>query len=247
MKAMIFAAGLGTRLKPITDTVPKALVEVGGVPMLERVICTLRDAGLGPIVINACYMASKIQDFVHSHDFGVELALSLENETKPLETGGGIKHARSMLDGRFLLHNADILSNADLRLFISQDDGRSLATLMVSNHESDRYLLFDDSMRLVGWMNVKTGEVKSPYPDLNPSDYQRYSFCGIHIVSEEVFPLMVEWPDRFGIVDFYLKVCDTHCIRAVVVNDIQMIDIGSPESLALANQRVDEICRCSAQ
>ena len=132
MKALIFAAGLGTRLRPITDRMPKALVPVGGVPMLERVLVKLRDAGISGFVVNACWLSGQIVDFVAGHDFGVDVRVSVEDGDEPLETGGGIKHARSLLDGRFLVHNADILSDLDVRWFLSQDSPGSLATLLPS-------------------------------------------------------------------------------------------------------------------
>ena len=174
--------------------------------------------------------------FVAAHDFGVDVRVSVEDGDEPLETGGGIKHARNLLDGRFLVHNADILSDLDVRWFLSQDSPGSLATLLLVDKEADRYLLFDDDMQLVGWTNVRTGEVKSPWPDFDPSKYRRYSFCGIHIVSDAVFPLMEEWPERFGIIDFYLKACRDHRITGVVAEDLHLIDIGSPETLEAADR-----------
>ena len=235
MKALIFAAGLGTRLRPITDTMPKALVPVAGVPMLERVLCKLRDAGIDSFVVNVHHFAEQIETFLADHDFGVPVAVSRE-EREPLETGGGIRHAAPLLgSGRFLVHNADILSNLDINWFRAQDDPESLATLLLIDAPADRYLLFDDDMRLVGWTNVRTGEVKSPYlPDCDPAQYRRYSFCGIHIVSDEVFARMASWPEKFSIIDFYLQQCAERVIRGVVAPDLQLIDIGSPEKLAEA-------------
>jgi len=238
MKAMIFAAGLGTRLRPVTDTLPKALVPVAGVPMLERVLCKLRDAGIDSFVVNVHHFAEQIEAFLaEKEDFGVPVAVSRE-EREPLETGGGIKRAAPLLtspEGRFLVHNADILSDLDVRWLLEQDDPSSLATLLLIDAPADRYLLFDDVMRLVGWTNVRTGEVKSPYlPDFDPSRCRRYSFCGIHIVSEAVFEKMAAWPDRFSIIDFYLQQCADEVIRGVVARDLHLIDIGSPEKLAEA-------------
>lgn len=237
MKALIFAAGLGTRLRPLTLTVPKALVKVGGVPMLERVILKMRDAGMEECVVNAWHFADRIVEFLKDNDFGIRTSVSLEGGDEPLETGGGIKFARPLLDGgRFLVHNVDMLSNLDIRRFVAQDRPDSLATLLLADKPADRYLLFDDGMRLVGWTNVKTGEVKSPYPDFDPSAYRRYSFCGIHIVSPEVFALMEDWPDRFSITDFYLKSAAAHPIYGVLATDLNLIDIGSPETLAEAER-----------
>ena len=239
MKAMIFAAGLGTRLRPLTDTMPKALVPVAGVPMLQRVLCKLRDAGIDAFVVNVHHFAEQIEAFLTENDFGVPVAISREAGT-PLETGGGIRHAAPLLaspEGRFLVHNVDILSDLDINWFLRQDAPENLATLLLTDAPADRYLLFDDDMRLAGWTNVRTGEVKSPYlPDFDPANYRRYSFCGIHIVSEAVFGKMAAWPECFSIIDFYLSECAAGTIRGVVAPDLRLIDIGSPEKLAEAQQ-----------
>ncbi len=236
MKALIFAAGLGTRLRPITDTMPKALVPVGGVPMLERVLCKLREAGIDSFVINTCHFADQIETFLQNRDFGADVALSYEADG-PLETGGGIKRAAPLLgEGRFLVHNVDILSDLDVRWFLSQDDTESLATLLLIDAPAERCLLFDEGMRLRGWMNTRTGEIKSPLPGFDPSAYRRYSFCGIHIVSDTVFAKMADWPEAFSIIDFYLKECACGSIRGVVAPGLHLIDIGSPEKLAEADR-----------
>ena len=238
MRGMIFAAGLGTRLRPLTDTMPKALVPVGGIPMLQRVLCKLRDAGIGEIVVNVHHFADMIERFLAENDgFGTRIFVSRE-EPEPLETGGGIRHAAPYLAGdRFLVHNADILSDLDLRWFLAQDDPADLATLMLTEAESDRYLLFDERMRLAGWTNVRTGEVKSPFlPDFDPARCRRYAFCGIHIVSDAVFGKMASWPDKFSIIDFYLQQAAAGTVRGVVARDLHLIDIGSPEKLAEAQR-----------
>lgn len=244
MKAMIFAAGLGTRLRPVTDSIPKALVPVGGVPMLERVIRKLQAYGFDDFVVNVHHFASKVSDFIGSNEsFGAHVEISVEADA-PLETGGGIRHAAPLLrgsgEGRFLVHNVDILSNLDVRDFIAADDAESLATLLVADVPSDRYLLFDSGMRLTGWTNVRTGEVKSPYPDFDPSGYRKLSFCGIHIMSERIFALMSEWPDKFSIIDFYLAHAATERICGVLRPGLRFIDIGSPEKLEYASNHLDD-------
>lgn len=242
---MVFAAGLGTRLRPITDSLPKALVPVGGIPMLGRILEKLRDAGAGRCVVNACHLSSMIAAYLEDNDFGLPVEISLEDGGTPLETGGGIKHARPLLegrcgaDGRFLVHNVDILSNLDLSWFMGQDRKESLATLLLTQKDADRYLLFDDDMRLRGWMNEKTGEVKSPDPCFDPSRFRKFSFCGVHMMSERVFPLMENWPDTFGIIDFYLSICEDMPIMGVVADGLELIDIGSPDTLAAANKLFD--------
>ena len=239
MKAMVFAAGLGTRLRPLTDTMPKALVPVRGVPMLGRVLTKLRGAGIDSFVVNVHHFAEQIEKYLSENDFGAPVAVSREPD-EPLETGGGIKHAAPLLrspEGRFLVHNVDILSDLDLRWFLAQDAPENLATLLLIDAPADRCLLFDDDMRLAGWMRTSTGEVKSPYlPNFDPAKYRRYSFCGIHIVSEAVFEKMAAWPDQFSIIDFYLSECAAGTIRGVVAPELQLIDIGSPEKLAEAQK-----------
>ena len=239
MKALVFAAGLGTRLRPITDNMPKALVPVAGVPMLERVIKKLSAQGCDSFVVNVHHFASQIEDFLRDNgNFGLPIAIS-EELAEPLETGGGIKHAEPLLhseESRFLVHNADILSTLEIGWFIGQDNPGTLATLLVRDAPADRCLLFDDDMRLTGWTNVKTGEVKSPYlPDYDPSAYHKFSFCGIHIISEDVFPAMASWPSKFGIIDFYLSMAALRPIKGVVAPaDMRLVDIGSPEGLRKA-------------
>ena len=237
MKALIFAAGLGTRLRPLTDSMPKALVPVKGVPMLERVIRKLQKAGFDSFVVNVHHFADMVIGFLRENDgFGSDVAVSVE-EKEPLETGGGIRKAASLLGkGRFLVHNVDILSDLDVEWFLGKDVPGSLATLLLNDAEADRYLLFDDGMRLVGWTNVRTGEVKSPYPDFNPSRCRRYSFCGVHVISDEVFALMEDWPERFSIIDFYLEVCRDHPVFGVVADNLNVIDIGSAQKLAQAQE-----------
>ncbi len=241
MKAMIFAAGLGTRLRPLTDTVPKALVRVGGVPMLERVILKLKAAGIDEAVVNVHHFSGQIEDFLASRgNFGIRIAIS-EEPLEALETGGGIRHAAPLLrgSGRFLVHNVDILSDLDLSFLFSQDRRDSLATLVLSeSEEADRYLLFDDDMCLAGWTDVRSGEVKSPLPDFDPSRFRRLSFCGIQMLSEEALGMMEGWPEKFSIIDFYLAAAVTGRVRGVLARDLKLIDIGSPSKLAEADRRI---------
>jgi len=246
MKAMIFAAGLGTRLRPITNTIPKALVEVGGAPMLERTIKQLHEsAGIDSFVVNTHHFADKIEAFLkEKNNFGLNILLSHE-EKEPLDTGGGIKKAAPLLgDGDFLVHNVDILTNIDYSRFLSRPRQDNLATLLVCEGlSSDRYLLFDDDLRLCGWTNIRTGEVKSPLPSFDPSKYHRLSFCGIHILSHKVLTLMREeplWGEKFSIVDFYLHYAAAFRIAAVLApRDALITDIGTPAALAEAERWVE--------
>ena len=246
MQAMIFAAGLGTRLKPLTDRIPKALVRVGGEPLLKRVIFQLKDAGFTRIVVNVHHFSNQITDYLKENDnFGMDIRISDETD-KLLETGGGIRKAWSLFDSHepVLIHNVDILSNVDLKKFYQMETQDLLETsvsdaeepplaarLLVSERKTKRYLLFDDTMRLVGWTNIETGEVKSPYQHLDPKKYKKYAFSGIHMVAPAIFPLMEKEPDKFPIMDFYLRNCDKVRIEGYVKNDLKLMDVGKQETL----------------
>ena len=244
MQAMIFAAGLGTRLKPLTDRVPKALVSVGGAPLLKRVIFQLKDAGFTRIVVNVHHFSNQIIDYLHDNDnFGLDIHISNETD-KLLETGGGIKKAWPLFDQTepILIHNVDILSNVDLKKFYQiESQDMVAARLLVSERKTKRYLLFDDTMRLVGWTNIETGEVKSPYKNLDPKKYKMYAFSGIHMVAPSLFPLMDDEPDKFPIMDFYLKHCDKVRIEGYVKNDLKLMDVGKQETLWEAEKFLTEL------
>lgn len=248
MKAMIFAAGLGTRLKPITDTLPKALVPVCGEPLIKRVVTNLQAAGIGDFVVNVHHFADKIVSYLQEQgNFGARISVSDESG-RLLETGGGILHARDLLlsrhpelsegspSDRFLVHNVDILSDLDIRWFIGSWRPDALAVLLVSSRKTQRYLLFDDDMRLVGWTNIATGEVRSPYPGLDPSKCRMLAFSGIHQISCGVFDAMEEegMGERFPIMDFYLKVCGKYPIYGVEPASLELIDVGKLDTLAVA-------------
>lgn len=276
---MIFAAGLGTRLKPLTDTMPKALVRVGGEPLIKRVIMNLAAAGVDRIVVNVHHFAGQIIDYLKDNDnFGLDIRISDETAGL-LETGGGIKKAAPLFDSTapILIHNVDILSNVDLREFyqiasqsekgkvkseesecgsekgkVENEEGRGKneesnccdavdAVLLVSWRKTKRYLLFNDDMKLVGWTNIETGEVRSPYPELNPKECRMYAFAGIHALSPRLLKMMDEFPDRFGIIDFYLKACATHNIKGYVKDDLKLMDIGKLDTLAQAEEFLEEL------
>ena len=190
MKAMIFAAGMGTRLKPMTDNTPKALIPINGRPMLEHVILKLKDAGFHQIVINVHHLGDQIIDFLATNNnFGVQIHISDERDYL-LDTGGGIKKAAKFLQGNepFLVHNVDIMSNVDLKkLYDCHLETNPVATLLVSKRNTSRYLLFNKESRLCGWRNHETGEVKSYYPDFDPKQYNEYAFSGIHVISPKIF------------------------------------------------------------
>lgn len=248
MKAMIFAAGLGTRLKPITDSMPKALVPVEGKALLERVMRKLMDAGADSFVVNVHHFPDQIKDFLAANDnFGAKVAVS-DEQPDVLETGGGILNAKELIreagdEEGFLVHNVDILSNLDVRSFVSQVRPEALATLLVSERQTQRYFLFNDEMRLVGWTNTATGDVRSPFPDLDVEKCHKYAFAGVHYISDKVFEVMEDlgYEGRFPIVDFYLKAAGTHPIYGVAPAGLKLMDVGKISTLESCRSFLAEI------
>ena len=268
-QAMIFAAGLGTRLKPLTDTMPKALVRVGGQPLLWHVVQKLKAAGYERIVVNVHHFAQQIVDYLRENgNFGLDIRISDETE-QLLETGGGIKKALPLFDPTepILIHNVDILSNLSLPLTslpptpsdwresaeaveASPSRGRmegAVALLIVSQRKTKRYLQFDDDMRLIGWKNIETGEVKGPithHPTPithHPSPITQLAFSGLHVLYPSAFPLLAEWPERFPIMDFYLKHCADHVIRGYEAPNLRLLDVGKLDTLEAAEQFLQEL------
>jgi len=242
MKAMIFAAGLGSRLKPMTDDMPKALVPLCGRPMLEHVILRLKDAGFDRIVINIHHYGQQIIDFLEDNqNFGIQIQISDERDYL-MDTGGGVKKAMNLLKGKepFLIHNVDIVSDIDLAAFYRQHlDSSAIATLLVSERSTSRYLLFNDENRLCGWRNRDTGEVKSHYPNFDPSRYQSLAFSGVHVISPEIFEWMEEWTGKFSIIDFYLSICAHTDIRAHHAEKLALFDVGKSGSIKEAEEWIN--------
>ncbi len=250
MKCLIFAAGLGTRLKPLTDTMPKALVPVGGMPLIEHVTRKLKASGVDEAVVNVHHFADMVQQWAEDQDI-MNIGVSDERALL-LETGGGVLHARPYLEGcgKFLIHNVDILSDLDIRWFGSCVKEDALATLLVSERNTSRYLLFDpQTMLLVGWTNVNTGEVKSPYQDLDPSKCLKLAFSGIHILSDKVFDVLESYArekelyeendtPRFPIMDFYLSVCAEHKIYGVKAEALHLVDVGKLDTIEIAEREI---------
>jgi len=228
MKAMIFAAGLGTRLKPLTDTLPKALVPIAGKPLLEHVILKLKVAGFTEIIVNVHHFPDQIIDFLKAKDnFGIRIEVSDERDYL-LDTGGGIrKTAWFFDDGKpFLVHNVDILSNVNLTTLYNQHlRTNSLATLVVSKRDTFRYLLFNDDLRLNGWINEKTGETK-PIGISKPELYTKLAFSGIQVLSPQIFDLMKGLESKFPIMDFYLNSAANQVINGFVPINYRMLDVG---------------------
>ena len=241
MKAMIFAAGLGTRLQQLTAHCPKALVEVDHTPLLGLVLDKLRVCGFNDIVVNVHHFPDLIIDYLHSYLDASKMHIQVSDERDHLlNTGGGLKRAFPLLfpnneEEPVLIHNVDILSDADLKK-IYQDIQNSDALLLVSERKTSRYLLFDEHMRLLGWTNVQTGEIKSPIANLDISKCRKYAFSGIHVVSRPVFDAMKDWPDCFGITDFYIQECIRLNIRGVIQPNLHILDVGKPDTILQAAQ-----------
>jgi NDP-sugar pyrophosphorylase family protein len=254
---MIFAAGLGTRLKPITDTMPKALLPVCGQPLLYHVITKLVASGYDDLVVNVHHFPDQIIHYLHTHDFGARIAVSDERDFLR-ETGGGIRYAKHLLTDfttppaaplemterdsfaplgmtmePFLVHNVDIVSNLDLNWLREQHREGALATLVVSDRKTQRYFLFDEDNRLKGWTNIATGEVRSPFPDIDPGRCRKLAFAGIHLISQAIFGAFDRYGfgDRFSIVDFYLRACADYPIYAAVPPDFTLVDVGKFDAL----------------
>lgn len=262
-QAMIFAAGLGTRLRPLTDTTPKALIEVGGVSLLDRTISRLRSFGYDHFVVNVHHHAQQIIDHIAKNELYRRMVQISDEREKLLETGGGLKRAASLFrdDEPVLIHNVDILDNVDYDWFRRQHLDTEDAVLLVSRRQTSRYLLFDYAMRLMGWVNTTTGELRSPYdwvknPDSAELDMENYrlnivrgttdialnlfAFSGIHSFSPRLFPLMERFPDRFPIIDFYLQTCHRTHIYGCQKDDLRLLDVGKIESLEKAEEFIQD-------
>lgn len=238
MNAMIFAAGLGTRLRPITDSIPKAMVEVGGVKMIDRAINNVRRAGAERIVVNVHHHADVLSDYLCAYD---DVIISDESDCL-LDTGGGLLAARRWLDSSLcLVCNADILTDFDLSEIVSAHDISSrVATLLVDvKRESSRKLLFDDNLIMKGWTNVKSGETKPS--GLDADGLIQAAFGGIHVVSPEIFPALQSYADRvgdvFSITSFYIDSCrEKNVYGFVSASECQWFDVGSCDRLATARR-----------
>ena len=220
---MIFAAGLGTRLKPLTDTMPKALVPLAGKPLLQWQVEKLRDAGITDIIVNVHHFPDMIIDTVRRNNgWGCNILISDERDML-LDTGGGLKQAISQYSvisnqpSAILACNVDILSNIDIRALIA---GYDESLLVVSDRQTQRYLCFDENDRLCGWTNVQTGELKG-------QEGRHLAFSGMQILSPEVLSHLQEMKaDKFSMIDFYLKVMGEVALKAYVPAGYRMMDVG---------------------
>lgn len=234
-RAMIFAAGLGTRLKPWTDHHPKALAVVNGKPLLQRNIEYLKQLGITELIINVHHFADQVINFLKKNDqFGIQIEVSHEEE-EPLETGGGLQKAAWFLQqaNPFLVMNADILTDLDIKAMLSfHQKHNPLATLAVTNRSSSRAFLFDDKARLSGWQNSKTGEERIA---VKAATYIPKAFSGIHLINPQLFSLLTE-SGKFSIVDVYLRLASAYPIMGYDHSGTKLIDVGKPESIAKAEE-----------
>ncbi|HEV3222976.1 MAG TPA: nucleotidyltransferase family protein [Puia sp.] len=234
MKAMILAAGLGTRFKPWTDLHPKALALVNGKTLLERNLVYLQSFGIKDVLVNVHHFAEQIRHAIIVNDgWGSNITISDESD-EVLETGGGLKRAADYFDqGSFVLMNADILTDLDLKKMISfHEEKKPLATLAITGRKSSRYFLFDNNERLCGWRNTKSGE---EIISIQGSLLKEKAFSGIHFISPEIFPL-IHQQGKFSIVDVYLELAATQAILGFDHSGSMLVDVGRPEAIADAEK-----------
>jgi MurNAc alpha-1-phosphate uridylyltransferase len=235
MKGMIFAAGLGSRLKPWTDHHPKALALVNGKSLLQRNVEYLRKHGIDELIINVHHFADQIVDAIEENNgWGSDITISDETDMV-LETGGGLKKAAWYFEDEddFVVMNADILTDMDISAMIAQHQRSTvLATLAVTERETSRYFLFDEKQRLSGWCNIKTGEEKIVR---NVQPLYKKAFSGIHVMRGELLSL-IQQEGKFSMVDVYLGLAATHSIHCFDHTGSLLIDVGKPENIEKAER-----------
>ena len=233
-KAMVFAAGLGTRLKPITNNKPKALAEINHIPLLDIIIRRLIQFGFHDIVVNVHHFSDQVVQFIRQkNNFGVNIMISDESDLL-LDTGGGLQKARLFLAGKspILLHNVDILTNLDYSKMEEYHlQQNALATVAVRNRRSSRYLLFDEDNQLCGWENTLTHEVKLPVPTV---PLINLAFSGIHFVSPDIFTHLHD-TGPYSVITKYLDLAVSSKIMGYIHNDDFWMDLGKPEHLQTAS------------
>lgn len=239
MKAMVFAAGLGTRLRPLTDSRPKALVEVSGVPMLEHVIRHISACGFNEIIINVHHFGDMVIDFINSRQWDAEIRIS-DERGELLDTGGGILKVRDWLDdgNPFLVHNADILTDLDLAaMYRHHVEAKADVTLLTAQRETARYLVFDKGYRLRGWTNIKTGEVRPDGFKYDKDLHVPLAFGGVHVIGPTIFASLAKYSAerKFSITPYYVSACrELRIMGYSPTESYRWFDIGKPETLALA-------------
>ena len=250
MKAMIFAAGLGTRLKPLTDTLPKALVPLAGKTLLQWQVEKLKAAGIRDIVVNIHHFPDMIMNYLKDNDnFGCNIQVSDERDML-LETGGGLRKAeekfrslgvqefRSSNEG-ILICNVDILSNIDIPTLLQSYNPNEMGVVVVSERETQRYLLFNEKNRLCGWTNIATGEVRGPIANYqSPITNRQLAFSGMQVLSPRIFDCMDEVVkqkgEKFSLIDLYLSIAQKEILRAYIPENYRMMDVGKINQLSEA-------------
>lgn len=237
MKAIVFSAGMGTRLKEETFNKPKALVDLWGKPLLQHVIEKLKSEGISEIVVNVHHYSTQIVEYLAHHDFGVKVHVSDETD-KLLDTGGGLKKAAPLLRSKgepILMYNVDVLSTISItHLHNEHVKSGALATLVVRKRETQRYFKFSNDKKLVGWINKSTGEKKISVPDQFEGAHEM-AFSGIHIASPDIFDLMPE-DDFFSMTSLYLDLAQKHLIRGYFDQSNLWMDVGKPKELEKARR-----------
>lgn len=245
---MIFAAGLGTRLKPLTDTMPKALVPLAGKTLLQWQIEKLKAAGITDIVVNVHHFPDQIIDYLReNNNFGCNIQVSDERDML-LETGGGLRKAHPLLTSNLsplasspiLVCNVDILSNIDIPALLNAYNPEEMGVVVVYPRDTQRYLLFDDNSRLRGWTNIATGEVRGPlsdnrYPIANT---RKLAFSGMQVLNPRIFEVMekvvAEKGEKFSLIDLYLSIAEKEILRAFIPENYRMMDVGKINQLSEA-------------
>ena len=237
VKALLFAAGLGTRLKEQTVSKPKALVDLAGKPLLWHAIEHLKQFGISDITVNVFHFAEQVISYLEENNFfGLTIHISDERE-QLLDTGGGLKKASEFLQGTepILIYNVDVISNLDLNLFLKyHQEQKSLATLVVRSRETSRYLMFDSKRQMTGWKNFSNGETRISR-DESFAESQPFAFSGIHLIQPELLDLITE-VGKFPIMDLYLRLAKAHPIKAYIDHSDLWIDLGKPEQLQAAKE-----------
>ena len=251
MKAMIFAAGLGTRLKPLTDNMPKALVPLAGKTLLQWQIERLRAAGITDIVVNVHHFPDMIINYLReNNNFGCRIAVSDERDML-LETGGGLRKAKSLLlevgsresgnsNEPILICNVDILSNINIPTLLNAYNPDEMGVVVVSERDTQRYLLFDKTNRLCGWTNIATGEIRPASLASSPNNLiaSRLAFSGMQVLNPRIFDCMDELVnqkgEKFSLIDLYLNIAEKEILRAYIPENYRMMDVGKIAQLSEA-------------
>lgn len=238
MKAMILAAGLGTRMLPLTENMPKALIEIQGVPLIKHTILYLKHYGVTDIIINVHHCASQLIEYIRQNrNFGLNIEFSDETDLL-LDTGGGLLKARHFFDNEesFVLTSSDVITDLDLfEMFKAHHREKPLVTLAVKKRESSRDLLFDKNYHLCGWHNNRTGESLIIKNVINPV---KIAFSTIHIINTGIFDLIVE-KGKFSIIDLYLRLAKDQIITGFEHNDSLWFECGKFENLVRLNQNTE--------